>query len=151
MKEWISHFVKERICNEMSMLKSMSKLYNHLIKYSRTVCHIHWHFKVVPGIHSADRTWLQKPITWKRLLQYFSKNSRWIHNVWQNLALTDKDVPLWQWSNPIDKTPIGGQGASPYSIIGERQTDSRTSWGIFCKKCEVFRIALLHEASCTGW
>ncbi len=38
------------------------------------------HFKVIPKLHSADRTWLQKPITWKRLLQYFSKKSRWIHN-----------------------------------------------------------------------
>ncbi len=33
-----------------------------------------------PDVHSADRTWLQTPITWKRLLQYLSKNSQWIHN-----------------------------------------------------------------------
>ncbi len=32
------------------------------------------------GVHSADRTWLQKPISWTRLLQYFSKNSSWIRN-----------------------------------------------------------------------
>ncbi len=35
---------------------------------------------IITHIHSADRTLLQKPITWKRLLQYISKNSRWIHN-----------------------------------------------------------------------
>ena len=51
--------------------------------------------------------------------------------------------PLWQCFNPIDKTPIGGQGASPYSIIGERQTDSCTRWGNFCRKYMVLRNSVL--------
>ncbi len=35
----------------------------------------------VAGPHGqlASRIWLQNPITWRRLLQYFSQNPRWIH------------------------------------------------------------------------
>ncbi len=39
----------------------------------------------------------------------------------------------------------------PYSIIGERQTDSRTHAGPLCRKYWDLRVIVLQEASCPGW
>ncbi len=56
-----------------------------------------------------------------------------------------------QCTNPLIIMRLHDQGASPYSIMGERRTDSCTCLGLFFGKHGVLQAVGGHGERCTWW